>query len=261
MLWEEKARQDKARFQVEKLHYTGPWKVPRKKRMNSDIRIPKRPMSAFLAFSHANRAEEKKKHPNLTNNEITRMLAKQWKNAQDDEKKKYIEQESALRKKYLLSIALWRHSQKNELLSQRQKREEMALKEVADREREATAESIEYCNTNYDPSVDDHYSSARKPLWSSYKSQFTDDVSSSSNGSHNVVYEAKSLATTYNSSSPWEGYEEYSKYHSYYPTPYSVSYGATFHEEISHNNPLEEGSSEYYYGVRVCRGKSSNGDK
>ena len=55
--WEEIAKQDKARYEMEKSTYTGPWKVAvvkhKKEKKNSKNHTGafKRPMSAFLAFS------------------------------------------------------------------------------------------------------------------------------------------------------------------------------------------------------------------
>lgn len=85
--WEELARQDKARFEVEKSLYSGPWRVPTARHLKHDPNIPKRPMSAFFAFSHAKRAEEKQKNPKFTNAQISRHLAKLWKESSDKEKK------------------------------------------------------------------------------------------------------------------------------------------------------------------------------
>jgi hypothetical protein len=45
-VWEEKARSDKARYEVEKQTYNGPWKVAADKRSPKDPNAPKRPMSA-----------------------------------------------------------------------------------------------------------------------------------------------------------------------------------------------------------------------
>jgi HMG (high mobility group) box len=42
-VWEEKAAVDKARYNIEKLQYTGPWQVPWKRR-KKDPSAPKRPM-------------------------------------------------------------------------------------------------------------------------------------------------------------------------------------------------------------------------
>lgn len=132
-LWEEMARKDKARFEVEKSLYTGPWKVPAKKRSQKDPNAPKRPMSAFLAYSHAKRAEVKKKNQNMNNAEISRVLAQMWKGAPEEEKKDHIEKEYNLRQKYLSEIAVWRENTEKELNDQRKHREDIAMKTVAAR--------------------------------------------------------------------------------------------------------------------------------
>eukprot|EP00545_Synedropsis_sp_CCMP1620_P005229 CAMPEP_0119004376 /NCGR_PEP_ID=MMETSP1176-20130426/1105_1 /TAXON_ID=265551 /ORGANISM="Synedropsis recta cf, Strain CCMP1620" /LENGTH=450 /DNA_ID=CAMNT_0006956071 /DNA_START=149 /DNA_END=1501 /DNA_ORIENTATION=+ len=128
--WEELARQDKARFEVEKSLYTGPWKVPAKKKSQKDPNAPKRPMSAFLAYSHARRAEVKKKNANMNNAEISRVLASMWKGAPEEEKKEHIDKEYKLRQKYLTEIAIWRENTEKELSEQRRHREEIAMKTV-----------------------------------------------------------------------------------------------------------------------------------
>lgn len=127
------ARKDKLRFEVEKSLYTGPWKVPAKKRSQKDPNAPKRPMSAFLAYSHAKRAEVKAKNPGMNNAEISRILAQMWKDAPEEEKKEHIEKEYELRQKYLSEIAVWRENTEKELTEQRKHREEIALKTVAAR--------------------------------------------------------------------------------------------------------------------------------
>ena len=58
---------DKARYEVEKAMYKGPWKVPANRRTPKDPTAPKRPMSAFLAFSNKRRAALKRQHPDATN--------------------------------------------------------------------------------------------------------------------------------------------------------------------------------------------------
>jgi hypothetical protein len=129
------ARQDKARFEVEKSLYTGPWKVPAKKRSQKDPNAPKRPMSAFLAYSHAKRAEVKKKSPTMNNAEISRVLAQLWKEAPEEEKKDHIDKEYQLRQKYLSEIAVWRENTEKEFNEQRKHREDIAMKTVVARSR------------------------------------------------------------------------------------------------------------------------------
>mmetsp|Transcript_7118 Transcript_7118/g.10380 ORF Transcript_7118/g.10380 Transcript_7118/m.10380 type:complete len:405 (-) Transcript_7118:25-1239(-) len=131
--WDEMARKDKLRFEVEKSLYTGPWKVPAKKRSQRDPNAPKRPMSAFLAYSHSKRAEVKAENPGMNNAEISRLLSQIWKDAPEEEKKEHIEKEYELRQKYLSEIKVWRENQEKDLKEQRNHREEIALKTVAAR--------------------------------------------------------------------------------------------------------------------------------
>jgi hypothetical protein len=59
-VWDKRAQKDKARYEVEKAMYKGPWKIPANKRTPKDPAAPKRPMSAFLAFSNKRRAALKR---------------------------------------------------------------------------------------------------------------------------------------------------------------------------------------------------------
>jgi HMG (high mobility group) box len=54
-------------------------------------------MSAFLAFSHAKRAEVKKKNPGLSNTQLSRRLAQLWKEGNEEGKREYIDHEYTLR--------------------------------------------------------------------------------------------------------------------------------------------------------------------
>jgi hypothetical protein len=262
MLWEEKARQDKARFHVEKSHYTGPWRVPKKKRSNLDIRTPKRPMSAFLAFSHTHRAEAKRNYPDFSNNQITRLLAKRWKDAPDDEKKKFIDQEFELRQQYLENIAAWRQSQKHELLTQRQIREEMALKEVADRVKETTDEDVECCHANYDQLSYDYYPIVQNPNWSSYPYRDTGE-SHYSNHQSCYAYAPEASANTreeYNSYANYQTYPRHADPSFNYSSTYSGLYGSRSFEGMPYYYPPERISSECQYHFNGCHGKLGYAD-
>jgi len=61
------------------LNSAGPWKIPSNKRKTKDPLAPKRPMSAFLAYSNSRRAGLKRDHPKSTNADLSRMLSKTWK--------------------------------------------------------------------------------------------------------------------------------------------------------------------------------------
>lgn len=141
--WEERASQDKARYEVEKTMYTGPWKVPAKKRTAKDPNAPKRPMSAFLSFSHAKRSEVKDSNPTKSNAEISRVLAQMWKEAPEEDKKSHVDQEFTLRQEYKSAIAIWRDNSEREIAQQRKSREDIALRTVAANKGAVTADSDE----------------------------------------------------------------------------------------------------------------------
>merc|ERR1712130_1083113 len=82
-VWEEMARKDKDRYAAEKAAYTGPWKI-RAGNPPKDSGAPKRPMSAFLAFSNCRRAGIKRKNPGATNADLSRILSKMWKEAPEE---------------------------------------------------------------------------------------------------------------------------------------------------------------------------------
>jgi hypothetical protein len=128
--WEELARRDKARYEMEKTMYTGPWKVPAKKRSQKDPNAPKRPMSAFLSFSNSKRSQVKNAHPNIGNAEVSRILAQMWKDAAEDERKDHIDKEFKLRQMYKVAIAEWRKNSECEMQAARQEREDEAMRAV-----------------------------------------------------------------------------------------------------------------------------------
>lgn len=125
--WEKKARKDKARYEVEKAMYKGPWKVPANKRTPKDPTAPKRPMSAFLAFSNKRRAGLKREHPDATNADLSKMLSKTWREAPDELRKKYMEEEAELRAHYKVEMAKWRKKVADEKKHERTEREAIAM--------------------------------------------------------------------------------------------------------------------------------------
>ena len=124
--WEEIARKDKARYELEKSVYTGPWKVPivkskrspsknngksgdyrgvaggaRSSNAHAKLPPPKRPISAFVVFSNANRTEVKRKHgQDLPRKEVSKILAQMWEEYDPVEKEVYIAKELASQKLY-----------------------------------------------------------------------------------------------------------------------------------------------------------------
>lgn len=138
--WDEKARLDRERYEVEKSMYKGPWKVPasqksKVKARRTDADAPKRPMSAFLSYSNSKRAALRKTNPRLTNGDMSKMLAKMWREAPDEEKREHIEREERLREIYLKDMAAWRERTKKEQNEIREKREEAALRFIDKRDK------------------------------------------------------------------------------------------------------------------------------
>jgi hypothetical protein len=151
--WDKIAARDKERFEMEKAMYKGPWKVPVSTKPVKDPDAPKRPMSAFLSFSNCKRSSVKQEHPNVPNAGISRLLAKLWSDAPEEERKFHIEQEFRLRQKYKAAIAAWKEKVSNEMLAARQEREERALQAVDDSRTcplEYRCESTEPFNTPSD---------------------------------------------------------------------------------------------------------------
>ena len=136
-VWEKKARKDKARYEVEKAMYKGPWKVPANKRTPKDPSAPKRPMSAFLAFSNKRRAALKRQHPDATNADLSKMLSKTWKEAEPSLRQKYMDEEAELRQQYKVEMAKWRKKVAEEKKAERKEREALAMQAAENRSNEA----------------------------------------------------------------------------------------------------------------------------
>eukprot|EP00977_Amphora_coffeiformis_P018201 scaffold6301_cov165-Amphora_coffeaeformis.AAC.4 len=135
-VWEKKARKDKARYEVEKAMYKGPWKVPANKRTPKDPSAPKRPMSAFLAFSNKRRAALKRQHPDATNADLSKMLSKTWKEAEPSLRQKYMDEEAELRSHYKVEMAKWRKKVAEEKRIERKEREALAMQAAESRSNE-----------------------------------------------------------------------------------------------------------------------------
>jgi hypothetical protein len=124
--WEAEAQKDKARYEVEKSMYQGPWKVPANKRTPKDPSAPKRPMSAFLAYSNKLRAGLKKLNPKATNSDLSKMLSVTWKSLPDADRQRFMEEESALRALYKVEMERWRKQNIEDKKAERQEREALA---------------------------------------------------------------------------------------------------------------------------------------
>jgi hypothetical protein len=106
-VYDDLAREDKARYEKEKANYQGPLGGAGTKKVK-DPNAPKRPMSAFLAFANSRRGEVKGCNPDCSNGEISKLLSVMWKEADEDIKKKYRDNEAAFWAAYKINIAEYR---------------------------------------------------------------------------------------------------------------------------------------------------------
>lgn len=83
-------------------------KSPSKKRVAKDPSAPKRPLSAFLAFSNTRRKPLKQQHPEATNADLSKMLSKMWREAVNEFRQKYIDDAAELSEAYKLEMAEWK---------------------------------------------------------------------------------------------------------------------------------------------------------
>ena len=151
--WEKKARKDKARYEVEKAMYKGPWKVQANKRTPKDPSAPKRPMSAFLAFSNKRRAALKREHPDATNADLSKMLSVTWKEIPDDVRKKYMDEEALLRATYKVDVAKWRKKVADEKKLERNEREAVAMQTAEARAKEPQGQMMTASNMMTQPNM------------------------------------------------------------------------------------------------------------
>jgi len=81
---------------------------PRFEYDSDDSEAPKRPMSAFLAFSNKRRKALKRQNPFATNSDLSKMLSKTWKDAPEVIREKYLNEAAILSDQYKEAIAKWK---------------------------------------------------------------------------------------------------------------------------------------------------------
>eukprot|EP00542_Grammatophora_oceanica_P013837 CAMPEP_0194025798 /NCGR_PEP_ID=MMETSP0009_2-20130614/51_1 /TAXON_ID=210454 /ORGANISM="Grammatophora oceanica, Strain CCMP 410" /LENGTH=440 /DNA_ID=CAMNT_0038664107 /DNA_START=287 /DNA_END=1605 /DNA_ORIENTATION=- len=125
-VWDDIAAKDKARYQLEKQMYKGPWQVPDDGR---DPMAPRRPCSAFIAFLNCKRDEVKRANPGVSSNDLMRIAAKLWR--ESPERDSYLAQEAKNLEKYKKDTKEWQEEQKMKpealLASKREKMAWMTL--------------------------------------------------------------------------------------------------------------------------------------
>jgi HMG (high mobility group) box len=122
--WTEMASRDRARFELEKSMYTGPWKAPVNMK---DPAAPRRPISVFLAFCKDHRDAVKKKYPGLSTNKISAILSKLWKASSPGTRDVYFHLDQLERDQYKREKEVHNKNLQNE----RQEREDFAMESLA----------------------------------------------------------------------------------------------------------------------------------
>lgn len=100
------ASEDKERYDIEKAAYSAPPGASKKKTRTPGM--PRRPSSAFLAFANCRRAQVKAENMDKSNGAISKILSTMWKEADEEIKLKYRNEEAALWKKYKIAMEEWR---------------------------------------------------------------------------------------------------------------------------------------------------------
>mmetsp|Transcript_16017 Transcript_16017/g.24044 ORF Transcript_16017/g.24044 Transcript_16017/m.24044 type:complete len:427 (-) Transcript_16017:189-1469(-) len=110
--WEDQAREEKLRYIRAKTAFVPTPSCIPKRRAKKHPLAPKRPMSAFLKYSLSRRRAVKADNPDMNNTDISRLLGEMWRNAHEEEKRPYVEEELKERNKYKKEISKWRLIQK-----------------------------------------------------------------------------------------------------------------------------------------------------
>jgi len=106
--FEELARQDKARYDIEKRNYVPPPGTSLTSKRKRDPDAPKRPMSAYLSYANKLRGKVKGENPVCSNGEISKILSKMWKGMSDDDRKGYKSNEQMLWGIYREKMVVWK---------------------------------------------------------------------------------------------------------------------------------------------------------
>lgn len=111
--WIEMGRVDRERYEREKASYKGPWKIPDVK----DPDAPKKPMSAFLAFSNERRKIVARANPNMSGTQISSLMSKLWRECPEHMKQSYRDQEAREREIFKQAFAVWERKKDAELVA------------------------------------------------------------------------------------------------------------------------------------------------
>ncbi|XP_003372975.1 high mobility group protein 1.2 [Trichinella spiralis] len=103
----ELAQKDRERYQAEVAAFGGEDALRKRKRNKKDPNAPKRALSAFFFFSHAERPEVQKSHPDWKVGQLAQELGRMWKALNDEQKRKYEEMAIKDKARYELVPFQW----------------------------------------------------------------------------------------------------------------------------------------------------------
>jgi len=106
--FEEMARRDKARYDIEKRNYVPPPGMSLTSKRKRDPDAPKRPMSAYLSYANKLRGKVKSENPDCSNGEISKILSNMWKGMSDGRRKEYKDNEQILWGIYREKMIEWK---------------------------------------------------------------------------------------------------------------------------------------------------------
>jgi len=112
---EEEQQDDEEEEQQEEDEQQEELPAPKKRRTKKDPSAPKRPMSSFLYFAQSRRPSIQQENPESTYLNVMSLLGQEWQNLSKEERRPYVEEEAAERKKYHIAIAQWKEENKDKL--------------------------------------------------------------------------------------------------------------------------------------------------
>lgn len=262
--WEEKAKIDRERYDVEKSIYDGPWDAQDEhKRCKKDESAPKRPMSAYLDYSKTLRTQVIRDNPHVKDNkEISKILGKMWNTAPDHEKRPFIERERRLRAEYNQQTKVWREERDRKVAEERSQREAKVYEAIDSGTSDQLIKSAEESRlkAKADKAISQHLLNVRqapfvesqtsldpfnRPLPSHYHNSYT---------SVNEPFPVERGYPRYNTldiSSLREGYaraESDQQTTPYNPNPYSPYYSYPTNHSSYHPIHGAEAVGEHYHG-------------
>lgn len=109
--FEDLAKQDKARYEQEMMHYNPGKKGSRKQK--KDPNAPRRPPSGFFLFCSEERPSIKAQNPSLGIGDVAKKLGEMWNNLSDSEKQPFLSKANKLKDKYKKDVADYRKKGKD----------------------------------------------------------------------------------------------------------------------------------------------------